>query len=348
MIFEELEFHNVDHLSPAARLPGLRIERFPESMRHELGIYGNWNARFRVSRAHGCEIRFVTEAPYFDVTLMAVEHDVDIIVYRGDMMHEKHTLRAGALTVLHVEHPPVYRQVDEDRLPRGRFAPNVWRIQLGMNGYVHFCGLDTFGFARRPPEAGEKPGVSWAAYGSSITCGSVTTLYSNSYIEQAALRLGWDVMNKGLSGSCMCEEAIAGYLAGLDVQALSLEVGVNMRVPFEEEAFRARVRRLFETVREKSRARRVYCIDIFANRAPILLDRQSGQYRHEEPFREIVRELVKETDDSRFVHIDGRAIARNLTYLSTDLLHPSDQGHILMGQNLAEIIGADWTKEEIG
>lgn len=99
----------------------------------------------------------MTDAPYFDVTLMAVEADVDIVIYRGDMMHEKRTLRAGEMTV--------------------------------------------------------------------------------SYIEQAAMHLGWDVLNKGLSGSCMCEEAIAEGLAALDVDVLSLEIGVNMLVPFDEEAF---------------------------------------------------------------------------------------------------------------
>jgi len=263
------------------------------------------------------------------------------------MMHEKRTLRAGEMTVLHVEEPPMYRAVDVKRLPHGRFAPNVWRIQFGMNGYVYFCGLDTFGFAHREPKPDEEPRVKWAAYGSSITCGSVTTLYANSYIEQAATRLGWDVLNKGLSGSCMCEEAIAEGLAALDVDVLSLEIGVNMLVPFDEESFRARARRLLETVRKKSRARRVYCIDIFAHRAPILLNHEDGQYRHIAAFREIVRALVREMDDSRFVHIDGLSVAPDMTYLSTDLLHPSDQGHVRMGQNLANIIEADWSKEGI-
>lgn len=335
MIEQGLEFHNVDHLEQVRGMNGLRLERFPEHFKNELGIPGNHNAQFRAKRVHGCEIRFVTEARYFDICLTAVEADVDIVIYYGDMMHSKHTLKAGICSVLHIEYPEMYGQIDTDCLPKGRFAPYVWRIQFGMNGYVYFHYLDTFGYSHRPPHKEEKPGTIWAAYGSSITCGSVTTLYSNCYIEQAAFWLGYDVWNKGLSGSCMCEPAAADYLAQLPVDVLSLELGVNMLVPFEAAEFEERVRYLLTQVSRKSPAKNIYVIDIFCNRAPFLKDHKNNQYRHYGAFKEIVKRLAGECNDSRIQYIDGQEIAGDLTYLSVDLLHPSDQGHIRMGKNLA-------------
>ena len=336
MIAHDLEFHNVDHLESVSGMSGLRLERFPQHFKRELGIPDNHNGQFRAKRVHGCEIRFVTEAKYFDVGLTAVEADVDIVIYYGDMMHSKHTLKAGVCSVIHVEYPEIYKLVDIKKLPKRRFAPYVWRVQFGMNGYVYFHYLDTFGYKHRPPVEGEEPEIQWAAYGSSITCGSVTTLYSNSYIEQAALYLGYDVMNKGLSGSCMCEPAMADYLASLQVDMLSLELGVNMLIPFEKDEFENRVRCLLQKVMRESPAKKIYVIDIFCNRGPLLKDYSDPQSRNYFVFKKIVKKILEEAEDDRLIGIDGHDIAASETYLSVDLQHPSDQGHILMGRRLAE------------
>ena len=69
---------------------------------------------------------------------------------------------------------------------------------------------------------------------------------------------GWDVMNKGLSGSCLCEAEVADYLAELPVDVLSLEIGVNMVLFFDEEETRKRVWYLFRNVKEKS-GQRYFC-----------------------------------------------------------------------------------------
>ena len=142
MIYQDLEFHNVDHLEQVPGMDGVRLERFPQVVTGMLGIPGNHKARFRSKRVHGCEIRFVTDAEAFDVCLTAVESDIDVMIYYGDMVHSKHILKAGVCTVLHVEYPEMYKQVDTGELPKGRFAPYVWRIQFGMNGYLYFHYLD--------------------------------------------------------------------------------------------------------------------------------------------------------------------------------------------------------------
>ncbi len=337
MVYNNIEFHNVDHLETVEEMSGLRLERFPKELRKLLGIPTNYNGRFRAERPHGCELRFVTEAEYFDIAFTAVEADIDLILYYGDMMHSKHTLKSGITSVLHITDPEIYGIIDKTQLPKGQFAPNVWRVLFGMNGYVYFNYLDTFGYEYRSPKQEEKPNTLWAAYGSSITCGSVTSLYSNCYINQAALRLGYDVLNKGLSGSCLCEEVVADYLAGLEVDILTLEIGVNMVMFFEEEEFRNRIEYLLKKVQESS-AKSIYVIDMFPNKGLIANDHNSKYYVNYRAFKTIVRELIEQVTDKRMISIHGEDILKDITYLSIDLLHPSDNGHIKMGENLAELI----------
>ncbi len=336
MIEFEAEFHNVDHLEKVPGTEGWRLERFPGQLQKELGIARNHNGQFRSRFAQGCEIRFVTEGDFFEIGLSAGWRDGEVTVWLGDIMHSRHTLKAGEFTVLHIDYPDAFKQVDTSQIPAGRFASQVWRVQFGHGGYVYFHFLDTFGAERRPPKPEEKPEISWAAYGSSITCGHACGQYVNSYVEQAALHLGYDVLNKGLSGSCMGETAAAEYLAGLSVDVVSLELGVNMLAFLEPEEFEARVSRILGEMREKSRAKKIFVIDMFDNRGRIFLNHQDRRYRNFHSFRQIVREQTKKQGDGRMAHLGGETILKSLTWLSGDLLHPSDTGHILMGRELAE------------
>lgn len=65
--------------------------------------------------------------------------------------------------------------------------------------------LETYGFGHRPPLPDELPEKRWLAYGSSITNGAFPGLHHNSYIYHAARIAGLDVLNHGISGSCLCD-----------------------------------------------------------------------------------------------------------------------------------------------
>lgn len=340
MIYKNIEFFNVDELLPVEGFPGLRLYRYPKALAESLGETWQHNARFRAQRVHGCELRFVTPARCFDLTLTAYEHAIDVQIFRGDRLLQKNTLPAGQTTVLHIEQPVIEAQVDPAVLTGTRFPSRVWRVLCGMNGYLHFNGLDTYGWPCRPPAPEEEPAVRWLAYGSSITCGSVTTVYSNAYINQAARRLGWDVLNKGLSGSCFWEEQIAGYLAEQQVDYMTLEAGVNMAPSFDSAEYARRVQHLLDTVKRNQSVRRFFVIDSFPCYGLFHKDRELPAARHYEPFKQITRRLTEEAarEDDRFVSLPGESILRDTDGLSCDLLHPSDEGHILMGQALAEEI----------
>lgn len=340
MIYRNIEFFNVEELLPVDGLQGLRLYRYPKALAETLGESWNHNARFRAQRVHGCELRFVTEARCFDLALTAYENDIDVQIFRGDRILQKKTLRAGQTTVLHVELPPREQEVAAAALAPRRFSHQVWRVLFGLQGYLHFNALDTYGWPVRPPLADEEPAVRWLAYGSSITCGSACTVYTNAYISQAARRLGWDVLNKGLSGTCFCETQIADFLAQQPVDYMSLEVGVNMAASFTFEEYAGRLERLLAAVRENQNVKRFFVIDEFPNYHAWLLNEALPAARHYESFKQVTRELTAAQKDDRFISLHGEDILYDPTGLSCDLLHPSDEGHILMGQALAEAIMA--------
>lgn len=338
MIYRNIEFFNVAELLPVDGLPGLRLYRFPKALAETLGESWQHNARFRAQRVHGCELRFVTEARCLDIALTAYGNDIDVQVFRGDRILQKNTLRAGQTTVLHIETPPREQEVAAAAHTPHRFSHQVWRFLFGMQGYLHFNTLDTYGWPVRPPLAEEQPAVRWLAYGSSITCGSAVTVYTNAYITQAARRLGWDVLNKGLSGSCFCEPQIADYLAQQQVDYMTLEVGVNMAPGFHFMEYADRLERLLATAGRNQNVKRFFVIDAFPYYGAWHLDANLPAARHYAPFKQVTRELTAAQKDDRFISLHGEDILCDPTWLSCDLLHPSDEGHILMGQALAEAI----------
>jgi hypothetical protein len=338
MIYNNIEFHNVDHLQVVDGMTGLKLERFPQAFSRQLGNQQNQNGRFAAERIQGCELRFVTDAIFFELSLTAMMDNIDILIYCGDLLHTKYTLEAGKCTVLHIGKHEIYDGVDISQLTKDRFAPNVWRVLIGLGGNLYFNYLDTFGHEHRPPQIDEKPSIRWAAYGSSITCGSVSRLYSNSYINQAAIRLGYDVFNKGLSGSCYCENFVADYLAQLEVDILTLELGVNMVNFFDEVEFENRIIYLLKKLQSDSTADKIYVIDMFPNKGAIAKDINTKYYINYRAFKQIVRKVVKELADNRIINIQGEKVLKDYSYLSTDLLHPSDDGHIRMGENLAAMM----------
>lgn len=338
MIFSDIEFFNVEQLLPVEGLPGLRLYRYPKELAETLGESWQHNARFRAQRVHGCELRFVTGARCCDLALTAYESEIGVQIFRGDRLLQSCTLPAGRTTVLHLEQPALEDMVSPEALRGSRFPSRVWRVLCGMNGYLHFNALDTYGWPRRPPRADEQPSVRWLAYGSSITCGSVVSVYSNAYINQAARRLGWDVLNKGLSGSCFCEAQVAGYLAEQPVDYMTLEVGVNMAPTFSAWEYTLRLRRLLETVRRNEQVKKFFVIDAFPNYGAFHNDLSLPAVRHYQSFKQIARELAAGQEDARFVSLRGEDILTDSDGLSCDLLHPSDEGHVLMGQALAEAI----------
>lgn len=348
MIYNQLAFHNVAELEEADGLPGRILQRFPKEVRNGLGHGSYERGRFIAQASTGCEIRFVTDAEMIRITLSATVEDGDVVVYNGDYFHSMHRLRTGVTETLQLDKPALFGMMKPEVLEQGRFSPHVWRIVISRNYYpglafqAAFHRLETFGHEVRPPRSEELPARTILAYGSSITHGSGATVHHNAYIQQTARRLGADVMNKGLGGACLCEKGIADYLihhGGWDMA--TLELGVNMREMFTPDEFEERARYLVEGMLAHHPGKPVALISIFPNSADGMKDDSHSLAVANRTFNErllsIYRDLSAEHPHLHFV--EGRSILTDFSALAVDLIHPSDYGHTLMGQHLAEALG---------
>jgi lysophospholipase L1-like esterase len=52
----------------------------------------------------------------------------------------------------------------------------------------------------------------------------------------------------------------------------------------------------------------------------------------------ILEKAVSQMDSSFLHFISGDKVLTDFSGLSSDLVHPSDEGHILMGENLSQLI----------
>lgn len=160
-------------------------------------------------------------------------------------------------------------------------------------------------------------------------------------MQAAARRLGVDVLCKGLPGSCLCEPEVAAHFAALPGwDFATLEIGVNLAELATPKEFEERARHLIATLHHARPEAPLFVINIFPNRADHLLDRAALAAVNTPLFNAIIPRLVAEREHPNVRFIDGRCILRDLDGLHTDLIHPSDDGHLAMAENLATCIAS--------
>jgi len=321
-----LEFHNLIP-EPCASGGGLLLPRYPRQVRGRMESPGFYTSE----ESAGGELRFVTPALHLRVYVTCLTQDGEVAVYRGEFLHSVHQVRQGGLQCIHVAVPEMFARVQPAALS-GAFHSDVWRFVFNRGAYV-LQGVETFGQPIRPPRAEEKPKLRWLAYGSSITHSS-----RNGYPHQAARRLGVDVQNKGLSGSCYIEREAADFIAAeCEWDLATLELGINMRNQFTAEEFEKRARYLVHRCQEAKPGRPLFLISIFPNAANHLIEPDHGA-KNQAEFVAILNRIADENRGKNVTLFDGGAILKNFSSLGVDLLHPSDFGHVLMGENLANLL----------
>ena len=339
MNHDGITFHNVSELEPLPNGP-FKLQRFPATVRNVLGITGHQRGRFYAHRLPGVELRFVTESPFISLSLMAIEADTQVVVYYGDFAHARYHLKAGAVTTLFLERPTSFLAVEPGSLKVGRFSSDVWRVLFHQDARAAYIGREVYGSIIRPPRPDEVPARRWLAYGSSITCGADAFHPATSYAQQAARRMGVDVINLGLPGSCLAEPVMADYLAGRDdCDLITCELGVNMTMWFTPEEFEQRIRHLLAIITDRRPQRPVVALNIFPNQwSDRSCTRVDTDALRTIAYNGIVPKVVEELARPNLHFIDGRSVFPDFNGLTTDLIHPSDEGHIRMGENLAALL----------
>ncbi|MCC8102017.1 MAG: GDSL-type esterase/lipase family protein [Clostridiales bacterium] len=312
MIFDEIDFHNVEEMTQTEN--GLRLSRLPWAVAMPLHErIKNRSALF----CCGVELRFLMLEEEVKLHLRArqAEEAQTALIYFGSFQGgwQYSTRNIGEEdTVISIRYPNRMEQLEKiARDAEMPFHPRVVRLILPY-GECYYIGKEG---KTMPPRGSDVPHCCYLAYGSSITHGSLGLVMSGTYPFQISQQLGTDYVNQGYAGSAYLDRSLAEYLVSRkDWQFASLEMGVNMLgKEFEEGLFEDRVYSFLEVFKKDGRP--VFVTDIFTH---------NGENQEKtRVYREIVR---RHAENNRMFYTPGDQLLERKDYISADFTHPSAEG----------------------
>lgn len=323
MIFDNIDFHNVEEMEKCDK--GYILWRVPGSLRRHLSK----EAAERASRYNtGVELRFKMKSDKVKVVLRAepIEEAQVAYIYHGTfqggwMNSSKVILQED--TVIEIEKPAKLSELQEIAGEHNLgFDPAVVRIVMpyGLNYYVGVEG------EVEPPEKEETPRLTYLAYGSSITHGSLGLASPFSYVFRISQLLHCDYINMGYAGLARLEEEMAEYLCERkDWDFATLELGINMLSDeFDVELFESRMKRFAEIMAADGRP--VFVTDIYGFNDK--WQQKADRYR----------EIVKKYASDKLIYVSGLDLLSNPAFVSADMIHPTAEGQLQIADRWAETL----------
>lgn len=319
MIFQNIEFHNVEEIVPYEE--GWKLYRAPEYVRRVGGD------RLDTSSAYGTgvELRFCILGEYAEIRLRTVpitEGQMAFVYYgsiQGGWQQSSYIITPEATTIRiprpgNLEHLKTITR--RAKLP---FSPEVVRLVLpyGNNIFLGASGDIC------PPDAVLLPRRTLLSYGSSITHGSLALAAPYTYPFRIAQKLGMDSLNKGFAGTCRCEKAMAEWFASRkDWHAMTLEMGINM-LDMEEAEFERRIDEFTGIMADDGRP--IFATSIFVTAS-------------DHPKHDLFRRIIRKYAEPRLHFVDGLDLLEKPEFISQDGVHPSLEGIAQIADRWAEII----------
>ncbi len=325
MIKDNIIFHNVDELEETKL--GWRLHRYKKSVSAEV----NPQARDMNRYACGCEMRFKTDAPKIKLTIYSDDDYGDILVFCGDnMLASYRVTKAGYMTITALDHWG-FKDLGKGFFDgeERRFSKNVWRI------YFHsfrctVAELDTFDYPVMLPDADELPKKTLLSYGSSISHGSATLFHPNSYPQTFARLAKMDCLTKGTGGSCRIDKAVVDDFAARDDWDIGLfELGINM-IGSETDFFAERFNYLVDKM--VATGKKLIFVTMFP--CGVCYDKNEEKFKRYNEFNDVIRKRYETLDKEQCFLVEGSEILTSTTWLMCDNIHPSTEGHVMMGINL--------------
>ena len=333
-----VEFHGVAELRRVKDLPGLRLQRIPESMRAAI----NSQAGQRMLGPDGAEIRLVSQEDTVEVTLSAPTGGADMVVFWGEFQDiQRYTIGRQPRTIK-LTYPERVQHLKPGICCDHAFQPQVWRLTFmgeSKASSLHFH--DIFGQGLRPPRPEEVPSQTYLAYGTSVTDGFSATAMHLTYIAQTARHLGANLINLGSAGSAYCEPELADYIAARkDWSVATLCISANMiGAGFSVDEFCHRASYMVNTIAASDPKRLVVCVTIWPYFGDLCRDVEGLHGKGlAEPYREVLREIVAQSPYTNVHLVEGRDLLMDIAGYTMDLAHPGDHGMIEIGAKLARHI----------
>lgn len=336
MIFEQLDFHNIEEIYRHRGIDGVLLGRIPENVSTSLSKAG----QMMMICPSGAEIRFVADTYPVKMTLSVdkiakqLEEGVmtEALIFFGTFQSRQRFNIKMRKTVMEIMLPPNFQEMAEKVADDAPFSHHVCRVRFWgttMSAPVRFHSIETGGNIR-PPKAEELPQLRYLAYGSSLTQGAYASEPHLSYTNLVGCSLGADVINLGSCCSAYCEPELASYIAERnDWDFATLDLSVNMIELFSPEEFSARVTYMINTIAGENRQRPVFCITI----KPYYGDYIGSE--KPELYRKILRNAVKASPHDNLYLIEGPELMPDVAAgLCSDMIHLGDYGMIQIAENL--------------
>lgn len=305
---------------------GRILYRYPEAVIEQLGYKESIKGKEKAKIPAMVEIQVLSYSKTLQIKLKALDAHMKVFCYIDDFQNGEAILNQDESRTLefkiHDRMANLYENIYSNK-------PYLWRIILGNGTRVVFQDIeveDTY-----PIE----PQIPWVLYGSSISQGAGALDIVNSYAFLAKQALKIDILNKGLSGSCLLEKATVDYLASLSCKGYILEIGANVRGLMDNETFKQAFSYLIDTLAKKKCPIIVISIlDMFEN---LYKDFKEIPYHERNvEFIQTIKDKINSMNLS-YIHLASSADwMKEIDGISADMLHPSNKGHLFLANGLIE------------
>ncbi len=248
MIYDNIDFHNVEALTQVDGQAGLRIQRVPEEVREKMSENGQ---EMLLSPIANVELRFVVESDDIEIRLSKVgDESLKMFVFWGDFQEADFHEITSDVQSFKLSINERLKQLKEKYYGQSNYHPRMIRLMFGgsPNVQLYYHGIGPGN--HRLPEVKESPSKTLLSYGTSITHGVIISGPHLSYPSMTARKLGMDLLNFGMSGTAYCEPEMADYIASRDDWDIAtLALSVNMfNEMFTLEQFKERIEYMVNTV----------------------------------------------------------------------------------------------------
>ena len=335
MEYKNIDIHNIGHIVKSDR--GITWLRVPEYVYDALETdMGKAMAR----NAIGVELRFVIRSGKAKITMQSLSdprflttlHTFYGGIQGGWDAHEMNSHIPTVPTEFVFSRPDNMQTLkDASRLANSEWDPEVVRVVL-ERGDIRI--LDVEGDVA-PPARHQLPSRTLLTYGSSITHGSNALSISYAWPSIVAHRLGMDLRNLGMAGSCRMEpemvECIAseGECGRWDMAVL--ELGINV-LDWGEPLIRERVRHTIHQVAGRNQLKPVVVV------SPFFCGDDFHRHGDAAKWRRLLPVVLAELACPNVHFIDGLDLLGEMSLLSADEVHPSIYGMLQIADRLCDRI----------
>jgi len=335
MIYDNIEFFNVEELEEKKGVQGKIIKRFDQNTIDGLDDDDGTMGPFAALYSNECEMRFVTSRKNIKLYLSALDINGFINVYNGDYYVDTYEIIQGKINCINLELNDRLSQTEE-RAKKIRFNKNVWRIVFLKRFTAIYHGINVGNCKIRPPKKEEVLEKTFLVYGSSISFGAKTGKATDqSHMQILARKLNYQALNKSMPGSCFCENAITDCITKIDnVDFYIYEIGGNMRNRYTVEQFKQRFEYLMDQTLKSSKGKLIFVIDVYWTLENIPFEDKQFVAKVVKGYNSVMVEYIKKRNNNNIILINSKKIITDYSLMCADMIHPSLYGNIIMAENL--------------